>query len=120
MINTGTVNKYLEENGKEPDTGYLLKDAGEGNFVAKWDYDDLAEPTNAQLVVYVSELNAEKAAELVTRKRRREYDPIPDQLDAIYKGFEQLSADGVLLPIETLGWMERTKDVKDRNPKPEA
>lgn len=48
MLNTDTINKYLEDNALPPDEGYLLKDSGSGNFIAEWDL-GIDEPTTEQL-----------------------------------------------------------------------
>lgn len=56
MIDVKTVNLYLKQNDKPANQGYLLKDAGEGNFIAQWNVDGLAQPTNEQLSALAGEL----------------------------------------------------------------
>jgi len=48
MLNTDTINKYLEDNTLPPNEGYLLKDIGSGNFIAEWGL-EIDEPTTEQL-----------------------------------------------------------------------
>jgi len=60
MITIEKVEKYLKANGKEG--GYLLKDTGFGNFVAKWSHlPDLAIPDEDILSVYDDEVAADKS-----------------------------------------------------------
>ncbi|WP_186145454.1 hypothetical protein [Burkholderia gladioli] len=48
------------------------------------------------------------------RRRRDEYMPVGDQLDAVLKGFEALRKQGVELPRETLDWIAHCRCVKSR------
>ena len=59
MITVDTVNRYLEDNGLPPDKGYLLKDAGEGAFIAEWNI-GIPKPSTEQLNVYEAALLDEK------------------------------------------------------------
>ena len=47
MINNKIIKQYIEDN--EGVGTYLLKDAGEGDFIAKWDM-DIPEPSKEQLI----------------------------------------------------------------------
>lgn len=50
--------------------------------------------------------------------RAAEYMPFGDQLDAIMKGFDSLTEKGLVLPPETVAWVEHCKSVKAKFPKP--
>ncbi|MFP3645144.1 hypothetical protein [Paraburkholderia sp. SIMBA_054] len=57
-------------------------------------------------------------------KIRHEVDPLPlrkaaymdigDQLDAMMKGLDALQQKGLVLPAETVAWIDHCKAVKDR------
>jgi len=49
--------------------------------------------------------------------RRTEYPPEGDQLDVIWKQFEQMRTDGTVLLPETDAMLTKIKTVKSRNPK---
>lgn len=49
--------------------------------------------------------------------RQKEYPPIGDQLDAIYKMAEFLNREGIPLPPETADWISKCKAVKEKYPK---
>ncbi|MGI2325904.1 MULTISPECIES: hypothetical protein [unclassified Methylococcus] len=50
--------------------------------------------------------------------RRLQYPQLTDQLDAIYKGFVAIRDSGlIVLPAETLAWLDRVERVKARCPK---
>ncbi|MDD9922854.1 MAG: hypothetical protein OXQ92_11335 [Boseongicola sp.] len=46
--------------------------------------------------------------------------PLGDQLDAIIKGFDQLRADGVVLPAATIDLVDWSLEIKAELPKPDA
>jgi hypothetical protein len=46
--------------------------------------------------------------------RAAAYMAIPDQLDALMKGFAALHARGITLPAETVAWVEHCQAVKAR------
>lgn len=53
----------------------------------------------------------------VRPRRRAEYMPIGDQLDAMMKGLDALQLKGFELPPETQAWIEHCKAVKIKHPK---
>jgi hypothetical protein len=53
----------------------------------------------------------------VAPRRAADYMPLPEQLDAIMKGFAALAAQGVQLPAETLNWIAHCQQVKAAHPK---
>ena len=59
MINNNTVNEFLKENGLPEDTGFTLKDSGDGDFIARWDL-NIPKPSHQDLAQYI---------ELVKNKR---------------------------------------------------
>jgi hypothetical protein len=67
----------------------------------------------ARAMTYAERLAACHAA------RRTAYPPIGDQLDAIMRGFEALSA-GEPLPPEVAAWVADCQAVKSAHPKPDA
>ena len=70
MIKIETINKYLEANNLPADKGYLLKDKGEGNFIAKWDA-EVKRPTDAQLAGYVEAVERDEALKHWKRQMSR-------------------------------------------------
>jgi len=57
-----------------------------------------------------------KAGRPPAQVRREQYPPMGTQLDAIYKGFKALKAQGIPLPDETNRWIETLDRVKEQNP----
>lgn len=57
-------------------------------------------------------------ASFYAHKRMTEYPPIPDQIDAIKKGFDALRESGIALPDETTAWLDSVQAVKDKYPAP--
>lgn len=51
-------------------------------------------------------------------KREAEYPKIGDQLDAIYKGFKQLEAIGIIPGADCVAWVDKLDSVKAKHPKP--
>lgn len=49
--------------------------------------------------------------------RAKEYPPINDQLDAIFKIAKELKNQGIYLPEEALNWIDQCQSVKDKYPK---
>lgn len=62
-INVKTVNRYLSNNGKPENQGYLLKDAGSGNFISDWSVSGLSQPTTSQLATIAVTLETEERHE---------------------------------------------------------
>jgi len=60
---------------------------------------------------------AEKATEYA-RFRLREYPPIGDQLDAIWKAIGQIKQDGTTLPSIAVSMLTTVMAVKEKFPKP--
>lgn len=58
MLNTKTVSQYIKTNNGDL-KGYLLKDKGQGNFIARWDM-DIPEPTEQDLLDAQDSLDAAK------------------------------------------------------------
>lgn len=59
-VSIKTVNKYLSDNDKPINTGYLLKDSGDGNFIARWSVDGLDQPTVLQLRDIAEDLESQE------------------------------------------------------------
>ena len=64
-------------------TDVILKDKGNGAYIAEWNL-DIDEPTDEQLASYETAGNTEEANDVVRNTRRLAYPSIGDQLDMIY------------------------------------
>lgn len=49
--------------------------------------------------------------------REREYPPVGDQLDAVFKLARALSDQGIVLPAQVLSWVNACEQVKLKYPK---
>ena len=58
MLNAETVSQYIKTNNGDF-KGFLLKDKGEGDFIAKWDM-DIPEPTEQDLIDAQTIIDSEK------------------------------------------------------------
>ena len=83
-------------------TDVILKDEGNGAYIAEWNL-DIDEPTDEQLASYETAGNAEEANDVVRNTRRSAYGDIGEQLDEIYKDID--------------AWRNRIKSIKDKYPK---
>ena len=85
---------------------------GNGDYIEYWsDAIEKAKPTDEQLEALSSQSNDALAAMKVTKKRRRDYSSVGDQLDMLYK-------DLVAGKLDATGeWAKAVKKVKDENPK---
>lgn len=52
-------------------------------------------------------------------RRRREYPPVSDQLDAMVKLGLALRAQGIDLPDDVTAWLDKCEAVKLKHPKPD-
>ena len=60
-----------------------------------------------------------KAARHPRIVRVEQYPSMPDQMDAVFKGFKAIAASGLIqLPVETLAWLAAVDKVKAENPVP--
>ena len=79
---------YLEANSKTwDDTMVSLQNNSDGNgdFIASWSYDGLAQPTAEQLASYEIAANAAEANAVIDATRRTEYLSWDKQMEMIYK-----------------------------------
>jgi len=101
------VKLYCEANSKTVDftKDVLLQDDsdGKGPYIKAWNISGLAQPTDDQLATYETAGNTEETNNTVRATRRAAYGDIGDQLDEMYKSFDD--------------WKARIKSVKDANPK---
>ena len=101
------VKLYCEANSKTVDftTDVLLQDDsdGKGPYIKTWNVSGLAQPTDEQLATYETAGNTEEANNTVRATRKAAYGDIGDQLDEMYKSFDD--------------WKARIKSIKDANPK---
>ena len=87
MITIEKLDKYLEANGKTG--GYLLKDKGQGNFIARWDH-DIPVPTEEDLDIYVDAVARDKATDMHNREMRISDTEMPRYVEDIINALEPL------------------------------
>jgi len=101
------VKLYCEANSKTVDftKDVLLQDDsdGKGPYIKEWNISGLDKPTDDQLASYETAGNTEETNNTVRATRKAAYGDIGDQLDEMYKSFDD--------------WKARIKSVKDANPK---
>ena len=101
------IKLYCEANSKTVDftKDVLLQDDsdGKGPYIKEWNISGLAQPTADQLAAQETAGNTEEANNKVRATRRAAYGDIGDQLDEMYKSFDD--------------WKARIKAIKDANPK---
>ena len=112
------VELYLEANSK--DARALFKQNkvmiqnnsdGNGDYIAVWDVDGLAKPSDDQIASYDSAGDTAVTLRDLRYKRKTEYGDIGEQLDLLYK-------DIIADKLDTTGeWAKKIKAVKDANPK---
>ena len=101
------VKLYCEANSKTVDftKDVLLQNDsdGKGDYIEEWNVSGLDKPTDEQLAAQETTGNTEEANNAVRATRRAAYGDIGDQLDEMYKSFDD--------------WKARIKAIKDANPK---
>ena len=101
------VKLYCEANSKTVDftKDVLLQDDsdGKGPYIKEWNISGLDKPTDEQLAAQETAANTEEKNNEVRATRRAAYGDIGDQLDEMYKSFDD--------------WKARIKSIKDANPK---
>ena len=101
------IKLYCEANSKTVDftKDVLLQDDsdGKGPYIKEWNISGLAQPTADQLAAQETAGNTEEKNNEVRATRRAAYGDIGDQLDEMYKSFDD--------------WKARIKAIKDANPK---
>ena len=101
------VKLYCEANSKTVDftKDVLLQDDSNGNgpYIKEWNVSGLDKPTDEQLAAQETAGNTEETNNTVRATRRAAYGDIGDQLDEMYKSFDD--------------WKARIKAIKDANPK---
>ena len=83
----------------------LLQDDsdGKGAYIKEWNVSGVDKPSDSDLSSYETAGNTEEKNNTVRATRKAAYGDIGDQLDEIYKSFDD--------------WKARIKAVKDANPK---
>ena len=101
------IKLYCEANSKTVDftKDVLLQDDsdGKGPYIKEWNVLGLDKPTDEQLAAQETAGNTEETNNTVRATRKAAYGNIGDQLDEMYKSFDD--------------WKARIKSVKDANPK---
>ena len=101
------VKLYCEANSKTVDftKDVLLQDDsdGKGPYIKEWNVSGLDKPTDSQLAAQETAANTEEKNNQVRATRSAAYGDIGDQLDEMYKSFDD--------------WKARIKAIKDANPK---
>ena len=108
------LNLYLKANSKIFDREKVsLQDNSDGNgvFIASWNYDGLAKPSDSQIASYETAGNTAETLQGVLNTRRSEYPELREQLDLLYKDMAADKGD------KTGEWFKAVKKVKDDNPK---
>jgi len=115
MANLKTkIDLYLKANSKTWDRDKVSlrnNSDGNGDFIASWDYDGLAEPNAEQIASYETAGNTAETLSGVLSTRRAEYPELKEQLDLLYKDMAADKGD------KTGEWFKAVKKVKDDNPK---
>ena len=115
MANLKTkIDLYLKANSKTwDDTKVSLQNNSDGNgdFIASWSYDGLAQPTAEQIASYESAGNTAETLDDVLYARAVAYPELKEQLDLLYKDMAADKGD------KTGEWFKAVKKVKDDNPK---
>jgi hypothetical protein len=112
------VELYLEANSKDATALFRQNKVmiqnnsdGNGDYIAVWDVDGLAKPSDDQIASYDSAGDTAVTLRDLRYKRKTEYGDIGEQLDLLYK-------DIVADKLDTTGeWAKKIKAVKDANPK---
>ena len=112
------VELYLEANSKDATALFKQNKVmiqnnsdGNGDYIAVWDVDGLAKPSDDQIASYDSAGDTAVTLRDLRYKRKTEYGDIGEQLDLLYK-------DIVADKLDTTGeWAKKIKAVKDANPK---
>ena len=101
------IKLYCEANSKTVDftKDVLLQDDsdGKGPYIKEWNVSGLDKPTDSQLAAQETAANTEEKNNQVRATRRAAYGDTGDQLDEMYKSFDD--------------WKARIKAIKDANPK---
>ena len=115
MANLKTKLKlYLKANSKTWDRDKVSlqnNSDGNGDFIASWSYDGLAQPTAEQIASYESAGNTAETLQGVLNTRATAYPELKEQLDLLYKDMAADKGD------KTGEWFKAVKKVKDDNPK---
>jgi len=101
---------YLEANSKTwDDTKVSLQNNSDGNgdFIASWSYEGLAQPTAEQIASYETAGNTAETLQGVLNTRANEYPELKEQMDMQYKD----------LLNGTTTWKDAVAKVKSDNPK---
>ena len=111
MANLYTKTKlYIEANSKTwDDTKVSLQNNSDGNgdFIASWSYEGLAQPTAEQIASYETAGNTAETLQGVLNTRANEYPELKEQMDMQYKD----------LLNGTTTWKDAVAKVKSDNPK---
>ena len=105
---TTKISLYCKAKGKSDidfTKDVLLQDDsdGKGAYIKEWNVSGVDKPSDSDLSSYETAGNTEEKNNTVRATRRAAYGDIGDQLDEIYKSFDD--------------WKARIKSVKDANPK---
>ena len=81
----------------------ILRNDGSGDYIAEWNIDSVAKPSDSQLSSYETAGDTEEKNNGIRETRKGLYGDIGDQLDEIYTDID--------------AWKARIKTIKDANPK---
>ncbi len=99
---------------------YVLQDDGKGPYIKRWNLPD-PKPTQTELVQAEKAYVAKRTATAYKKKRRKEYPPVEDQLDALWKALEAaglVTEDPAQPENDPRGMLAKIKAIKAKYPKP--
>lgn len=105
MLNTETINHYLKQNGKPENKGYLLKDAGQGNFIARWDFEDLERPTKKDLEQALAAIEQERSVQEKKAKDRIKREAYQAEADPLFFKWQRGEAT-------KKEWLDKVAEIK--------
>ena len=115
MINDRIIRRYIEQQGEQPDGRYLLKDSGEGEFIAKWEY-LFPKPTDAHVTSIVEELNREKIMREWQRQMNATDDAMPRHMEDLIDTLAGLLPLLDNMPVELLEAYNKKKSIRAEKP----
>jgi hypothetical protein len=96
----------------DPATDYRVEDHGTGPVLV-WLRPDMPAPSSAD----IARGNDLWMRGAYRERRRAAYPALGDQLDAIMAGMAAMSEAGIVLPAQTLAWLQDCRSVKAAYPK---
>lgn len=92
------INRYLEDNGLPQNEGFLLRDKGDGCFIAEWDV-DIDKPSQDIIDFYLKEEQAKLEDAIKQKEKIKAYeamgwvDPYALVEDILERGLDAIKQD---------------------------